>query len=142
MPAHIKAKQLLFVRKLFVVTPPSDWSFSRRAGRSRLIEERDLAGDAIPLRCRRSHKRFIDTREKFSALAAKKIKSASFDQAFQHFAIRDARVEPGAKVLQGSKIASLFTLTNHGRHCAFPNVLNGSKSVANGPVAGVADPGL
>ena len=56
--------------------------------------------------------RFIDAGEEFRAIAPRKIKRAGLDEAFQHLAIGNARIEPRAKILQRSELAALFALAN------------------------------
>ena len=141
MPADVKAEELFFVRKLFMLAPWSNQPFPRCCGGSCLVEERNLTGNAVPMRSRGCTQRFINTGKKFGALAAKKIKGARFYQTFQHFAIGDAGIQPAAKILQRSEIPSPFALANCGFHCAFADVFDRGKTVTNGPESGIGDPG-
>src|SRR5438046_2136621 len=73
-----------------MLAPWGDRSCSRGRRRGCLIEQRNLTSNAVPLGGGGCSQRLIDAGKKFSAIAAKKVKSAAFDQAFQHFAIANA----------------------------------------------------
>src|SRR5213594_704467 len=133
MSRDIEAEQLFFVGKFFVIAPRRNRSCSSRCDRrGNAIEQRNLAGGAIAMRCRGKNERFIDAGKKFRALATQKIKRAGLYQTLEHFAIGDSRTKPAAKIFQRSEIPSLFAFPN--RHCrsAFANMLDGSEPVADG----------
>src|SRR4029077_20829396 len=111
MTADVKSEKLFFVGKLFMLVPRSDRLPPRCRGSVRLlIEERNLPRHPITLESCRGCKRIFDTGEKFRAIAPSKIKRARLDEAFQHFAIGNARIEPAAEILRRRKLAAFVAL--------------------------------
>ncbi len=102
MAADVKPEKLLLVGEFFMLVPRSDRLPPRCRGSVRLlIEERNLPGHPIALRePPRTFKRIFDAREELRAIPPGKIKRARLDEAFQHFAIGHARIEPAAEILQ------------------------------------------
>src|SRR5437762_4742209 len=119
-----------------MLAPWGDRSCSRGRRRGCLIEQRNLTSNAVPLGGGGCSQRLIDASKKFGAIAAKKIKGAAFDQALQHFAIGDARIQTAAKILQRNEVPSPFALANGGFHRAFADVFDRGKTVTNGIESG------
>src|SRR4030095_9590907 len=113
MAADVKPEKLFLVGELFMLVPRSDQLRPRRGGCVRLfIEERNLPGNPIALESRRRCRRIFDTGKEFRAIAPGEIKRAGLDEAFQHFAIGYARIEPAAEILQRRKLAPFVALAN------------------------------
>src|SRR6478736_4257141 len=141
MAADVKPEKLLLERKFLVLVPRSDRLPSDcRGSVCLLIEERNLPGHPITLESRRGCKGIFDAPEELRAIAPGKIKRASLDEAFQHFAIGYARIEPAAEILRRRKLAAFVALPNgHGHRC-FADVFDRSQAVTNCLVAGIGDP--
>ena len=59
------------------------------------------------------------------------IKRARLDEVFQHLPISHARIEPRAKIIEGTELAAFVALANgHGHRC-FADVFDRSKAVTN-----------
>src|SRR6266480_7282512 len=132
MTADVKPEKLLLVRKFLVIVPRCDRLPPRCCGSMRLlIEERNLSGHPIALESRRGCKRIFDTGEEFRAIPPGEIKRACLDEAFQHFAIGYARIEPAAEILQRRKLAAFVALANGPRHGCLTDIFDRGKAVTN-----------
>src|SRR5215212_8038089 len=96
-----------------------------------ITEERNLTTGPVPVRRRSGRQRFVDAREQFRAFASEEIKCPRFYQALQHLAIRDARIEPPAKILERIELACVLTLANGRFHRPLPHILDRREPVAN-----------
>src|SRR5213595_3640560 len=110
MPADIETEQLLFVGKLFVLAPWSERLLPRCCRGRCFVEERNLTGNAVPMRRGGCTQGFVNAGKKLRSVPAKKIKGAGFYQAFQYFAISDTSIQPAAKILQRSEMTLLLSL--------------------------------
>src|SRR5207253_9329878 len=117
MSGDVKAEQLFFETHLLAIAPWSDGSLAR--GRDMLVrvpEKRDLSCHSITMCRGRRGQRIVDTGEKLRSFATQKIKRATLDQRFQHFAIGDAGIEPAAKIFQRLEVAAALAFANGKLH--------------------------
>jgi len=61
-----------------------------------------------------------------------KIKRATFDQRFQHFAIGDTGIEPAAKIFQRLEVAAALAFANGKLHRSFADIFDRCQPKADG----------
>jgi len=80
----------------------------------------------------RRGQRIVDTGEKFCSFAMQKIKRATFDQRFQHFAIGDTGIEPAAKIFQRLEAGAALAFAHGKLHRSFADIFDRCQPKADG----------